>query len=750
YKLENKSSQSVDVGALGIPMIFNNILTKRTLNEAYHKCAFYDPYIGLDAGYLQVTRLNGHGPTLIVVPEGSTPLEAYKPLRSDKTKRGNTFEGFYEWMVHTKAYAENEWKGVNHWNPPSSITLKPGQTKTYGLKFLLANQIRNIEDTLIKNDRPVAVGLPGYIIPMDQEARLFIKYKLDSPSIDIEPSGSLSVKKGKTTRNGWKEYIIHGKQWGRSRLTFTYENGLKQSINYKVLKPQRQVLSDLGNFLLTKQWFDRKNDLFNRNPAPITYDYFERKQVTQDRRAWIGGLSDEGGNGSWVATMMKQLIHPDKTEINQIQKFVEGTLNGGIQYNEGDRKYGVRKSMFYYEPDKVPKGTYNPNIHFGGWESWNKKQAYSVVRSYDYTPVAAAYWTLYRLARNYEGLVTKRSWKWYLKRACQTVVAMMKYAPHYAKYGQMEGTVFVKILRDLKREGWKDWSVKYEKLMKKRAAYWKKMKYPFKSEMPWDSTGQEEIYAWCEYFNYSKKAKITIDAVVGYMPTVPHWGYNGNARRYWDFLYAGKLERIERQIHHYGSGLNAIPALSAYRKNPDDYYLLRIGYGGLMGAISNVTRQGFGSCAFHAFPETLRIDGYSGDYGPNFLGHVINTGTYVINHPEFGWLTFGGSQHESNEGIEMKPLESSRSRIYLAPKGLWLTLDAGKFKKIRFDKSLNTIHLTLENLSGHAPNARLRISQPGTEENAVNFKPAGKYKMERGAYVIPLRPEGTIIQLQSV
>jgi hypothetical protein len=94
--------------------------------------------------------------------------------------------------------------------------------------------------------------------------------------------------------------------------------------------------------------------------------------------------------------------------------------------------------------------------------------------------------------------------------------------------------------------------------------------------MPWDSTGQEEVYAWEKYFGYTAKAKTCIDAITGYMPTVPHWGYNGCARRYWDFEYGGsKTPRLERMIHHYGSSLNAIPVLSDYRDRPDDFYLLR-------------------------------------------------------------------------------------------------------------------------------------------------------------------------------
>ena len=70
FELKNKSSEAVQIGALGIPMIFNNVLNERSLDEAHAKCSFYDPYIGKDAGYLQVTRLSGHGPALLVVPDG--------------------------------------------------------------------------------------------------------------------------------------------------------------------------------------------------------------------------------------------------------------------------------------------------------------------------------------------------------------------------------------------------------------------------------------------------------------------------------------------------------------------------------------------------------------------------------------------------------------------------------------------------------------------------------------------------------
>jgi len=109
---------------------------------------------------------------------------------------------------------------------------------------------------------------------------------------------------------------------------------------------------------------------------------------------------------------------------------------------------------------------------------------------------------------------------------------MTRFAPDLAQFGQMEGDIFVAILTDLKGEGKNEQATKLEAAMKVRADHWKSQAYPFGSEMPWDSTGQEEVYAWSKYFGYNDKAEVTVNAIIGYMQTVPHWGYNGSAHRY--------------------------------------------------------------------------------------------------------------------------------------------------------------------------------------------------------------------------
>jgi len=762
YTLTNRTDAPVHLGGLGIPMVFNNIMNELTLEQSYAKCSFYDPYIGEDAGYVQVARLTGKGPVLLVVPEDHTPFEAWKPildhrsrtdgtgnLLNDPTPRGATFEGSYDWMVHSAGFAETDWKGVQEWNPATEAVIAPGKSVTYGLRFFVAPALREVEATLAEHKRPVAVGIPGYILPKDMAGRLFLQYGSPVRSIVSEPAGAIAIHDdGAAQNNTWHAYTLHGTQWGRSRLLITYADGTVQSIGYRTIKPEVEAVADMGHFLFHEQWFSDTKDPFHRAPSVISYDNEAGHQIVQEPRVWIAGLSDEGGAGSWLAAAMKESIQPDQEEVAKLESFVNETVWGHLQESEGEHKFGVHKSLFYYQPDAMPTGYYDPNVNWKSWTSWSKKDAADIGRSYNYPHVVAAYWSLYRIARNSTGLATMHPWQWYLDQAFQTTMAMRSQAPYYTQFGQMEGTIFLRVLQDMKSEGWTAKAGELEATMRERADHWRTEPYPFGSEMPWDSTGQEEVYAWTRYFGFDDKADVTLNAILAYTPVLPSWGYNGSARRYWDFLYGGKYPRIERQLHHYGSGLNAIPLLAEYRAHPADLYLLRAGYGGVMGPLANIDEKGFASAAFHSFPDRMAYDPYSGDYGPNFLGHALNTGVYLTQDDRFGWIGFGGDIEQHGGTVRISVLDSSRQRVFLAPLGLWLTLDAGQFEAVEYDRTHHVVRLHLAPATAHVSTARLRVQQTsqGTEARLYN-QVEGDWKINGGAYDIPLSQRSTVVNI---
>ena len=153
--------------------------------------------------------------------------------------------------------------------------------------------------------------------------------------------------------------------------------------------------------------------------------------------------------------------------------------------------------------------------------------------------------------------------------------------------------------------------------------------------------------------------------------------------------------------------------------------------------------------AFHAYPDMLRPDPLSGDNGPNFFGHALNTATYIVDSPQFGWVSFGGNLRESRGVVSVKPLDSFRTRVYVAPLGLWLTLEAGTFDAVEVNMKTHSVRIGLSAATQYTPTARLRVRQPAQVSGVGKFIPSGNYQNEREAYTIPLGAKTTWVELKT-
>lgn len=502
FIITNSGKDTIEIGSLGFPAEFNSIFTNRSAVETQEKCSLSDPYIGMHGGYIQAVPISGVGPALVVTPLGDTPLEAYRNLPEPgfaATAYGSqVFEGFYEWQTLTKAWAEQEWKGAEQWNPASSRTLEAGESLKFGVRFSIAAPgIRGIDDTIKGTGTPSVRGVPGYIIPQDLAAQLIVQPPADSTvsSITTDPKDAFAVK---AVSAGHYELTPASTAFGRVRVTIQYSDNKLQTVHYFITKPAPDTVNGLGNFLTTKQWFTDSDDPFGRAPSVMSYDFEAQKIVLQDDRVWIAGLSDEAGAGSFLAATMKQAIRPNAEEMAKLEDFVDGVLWGTIQTAD----FAVRKSIFFYEPALVPDYSYDKSLNWGGWMSWNRQNAYVADRAYDYVHVAAAYWGLYRAGRGYPQLLKSHTWDWYLNQSYNTVMSVSATDRNgnsvvgYADLGLMGETVFGELLTDLKREGWESNAAALEARMKRRAGLWDKQAVPFGSEMAWDSTGQEGVYYW--------------------------------------------------------------------------------------------------------------------------------------------------------------------------------------------------------------------------------------------------------------
>ena len=253
----------------------------------------------------------------------------------------------------------------------------------------------------------------------------------------------------------------------------------------------------------------------------MTYDREANQIVMQDSRAWIAGLGDEGGGGAWLAAIMKELVRAQQRRDRQAAAVRRRRSVGrtAIQRwtaasTECER---VSSTTSPTKCRRVSIAAISTGVH---GRVGTRKHSERVDRSYDYPHVAAAYWVLYRLARNHQGLVTNHPWDWYLNNAYETSDCddevrrrICHLRPDGRRYFSADSR------RSQARRHGRQQADDLEAKMRARADRWKKEAYPFGSEMPWDSTGQEEVYAWTKYFGYKDKAEVTLNAILGYDPS---------------------------------------------------------------------------------------------------------------------------------------------------------------------------------------------------------------------------------------
>lgn len=569
FSLANHGNSTITLGGLGFPITSDNIFTGRPAVDINAHDSLTDPYIGLDAGYVQMTRVNGMGPAMLVTPiNHDSAFEAWDFLHEgsvDSDELGYetpNFEGYYQWMTHSLAYAEQEWNASTPWNPPSSKDLKPGGTLIIGVRFTLVEEISGIEQAVQNLGMPLAKSLPGYIIPSDLDAKLYLYNAEHVGPLSTEPANAFDIK---CDREGEYTLTPIPGVFGRVSVLIPLPDGRRQTVQYHISHPGPVAVQEAGQFLNDRHWWAEESDPFGRGPSFMAIDHTDgvSQPIIQDylARVWLSGETHEAG-ASWYTAALKQVAQPDAEQVDKLEEFVEKVMWKTIQHPN----YTVPQSVFWYNPN-ITDYEYNPAYP---WEpdvpgqysvSWNIDRAEVTTRSYGYVFPASAYWALYRVGRTHPSMLRRRDWEWYLSQAYETVAYCFKkengtHLQPLWNAGLMGETAFSELLKDLYREGWMEQATHVESLMEERSGNWSGTAIPFGSELGWDCTGEEGVYYWSQYFGDTATVEKTVRTIQGYDPLIAHWGYNGNARRYWDFQFGGKYDRMGM----YRAGpLNGVP-----------------------------------------------------------------------------------------------------------------------------------------------------------------------------------------------
>jgi hypothetical protein len=86
-------------------------------------------------------------------------------------------------------------------------------------------------------------------------------------------------------------------------------------------------------------------------------------------------------------------------------------------------------------------------------------------------------------------------------------------------------------------------------------------------------------------------------------------------------------------------------------------------------------------------------------------------------------------------------------RVYVAPRGLWLTLDAGTFDEVDVNTKTHAVRIGLSPADQYTPSALLVVAQPAKVTGVGTYQAKQHFDMDRGGYSIPLGSGVTWVDL---
>jgi len=643
-------------------------------------------------------------------------VEGFRPWRDSWI--GTDLMGLHTWAVRQRrGWSENPWV-----NGHTSLLLEPGASKSWTFRFTLLNSYQGLPRELYESGALAIRVLPSMVVQENTEVQVEIRSRAPIDKVELH-AGGIDIKSNR--RDGDRTLItfaFHGR--GQKTVKLIYLGDRWTNLHFYCLESYDQLIKARARFAVEREFYENPADPFQRNHLFLPFD--TRKGIRledMDDVSEVGGAGDSGF-GAPLFLSEKNVYFPSQEEIRVLETYVADSL---FQHLQNPQTYEIRSSLYWREP-------HYPSMGQGG----TKARSEVTTRAYNYIFAGNIYHALYRIGKEY-GLLKRKTPQQYLEMAYRTYAKGYETGP-YRHMGLITGSNALRVLADLKEEGWQP---QYDDLLAKMRdcnAEFARDPYPYGSEIEIDHTGQEQVYFFSRYFANEEKRKKTVDidrALKGAMQ--PVWF------RYGVDLFAHPDLRSEICCWH-SSAMNAMVLMQEFEDTGDLDLLLRA-YPGHVSVMTNVSSEGAGYGWFmctpgvydHEPPRTF-------ENGPAMWAFLRGAKAYVISDDAFGLTGLGCRVEASSDAITVSPNDGVRKRIRFAAEKTDLAASSGEFERVVLVRGGASLRLQMGDSTGLVKTARLEIRglQPGRYE--VRYPGKSEHRDVAGALRIaaPMSAAGRI------
>lgn len=674
--------QAIETGKLG--EIQTAIYEQKVL--AHHFAGGYSSYALLE-------RPRGNPPFLLVQAidapiECVYKVEGFRPWHDDWI--GTDLLGLHTWAVPQQRRWADPWV-----NGHTSLLLAPGETKSWRFRFALLNSYQELAPALFESGALAIRVTPSMVVQENTDVQVEIRSKLPVDKVEQHADG-IEIKSQR--RDGDRTFLtLAFKRRGQKTVKLLYGAGKWTNLHFYCLEPYEQLIKARGRFVIEREFYEHPDDPFNRNHVFLPFDTRRGLRLEDmDDVSEVGGAGDAGFSAPLFLSE-KNVYFPSREEIDVLETYVADCLFKHIQ---NPQTYEVRSSLYWKEPHYPSMGPGRST----------KERSESTARAYNYIFAGNIYYALYRIGKEY-GLLRKRTPDQYLDMAYRTYVKGYDTGP-YRHMGLITGSNALRVLADLKEEGW---NRQYDELLakiKECDAEFVRDPYPYGSEIPIDHTGQEQVYFFTRHFGNEEKRKKTVDtlrALKGAMQ--PVWF------RYGVDLFAHPDLRSEICCWH-SSAMNAMVLMQEFEAT-GDIDLLRRAYPGHVSVMTEVTGEGAGYGWFMCTPGVYAHEPpRTFENGPALWAFLRGVKAWVVNDDAFGLTGLGCRVESSANAVTVSPQDGVRKRLRFVTEKIDLNASSGELEKVVLRRDGSSLQLQMGDSTGLVKTAKLAIHglKPGEYE----------------------------------
>lgn len=671
----NHSEEEVLFTDLNLPLLMNQYFRNND-DFKYDRCALRHTCITGHSSYLYWEKSSGNAPVLLLAPLGDDGLIDLRQEQDDELFRQRYGDGYgYEGLV--RAYVASARSMIG---PDISrrIRLQPGETREFPFVLTFLESEKQIDDRLASLALTVLRAVPGMVGPISDDFLVMTRPVEAVVSVCAAEDQVLESYE----KNGWRISRIRFGGYGKRYVQVTNDGNVSHYCFFGT--------EDVGDMICRHAGFIAANHLETDETDPcyhglLMWDMANRRRINSTfnpyHEDWWRGGSDDPGLASGLFLSEKNVYLPAEEEIRVLHVFVEDFLLKRLTEQPGWRVHRMVPWYTMFEP-------------------WAGRGADDVWRAFNYVHVINILYNMYRI-RKAGGPEELRPASEYLEMAYEYTAAMFRYwmfpdgvgATQYGNMGEM--TLPLMLEESLREEGMEREAEQLKKIFDTKAAFFASKTYPFGSEMVYDSTAFEAVYAYGKRIGSEHIMSSAAKAAYANRGKQPVWFlYNTDLRAGgdtgWNSSYMTQLGAVPILDHTLNCGYVKEEWILSYYGSYLSGWLLYNSGGywdedaankGASGWITIASRINHTGQPFKGgMPLKKGCVALSGEAGIGYFGALRTACSIVLDHSVLGRLGLGCRIDRENDEERVKLRDGVSRRLYYVP-GRWLLEAEGGYIK---------------------------------------------------------------------